>query len=468
VLKQIVAAVIFMCLVAIAASIGAVSFFAVGLSMRESVIIGIASLAILATLQLFLSLSRRVLDLEEETQTYQTQINALREEVTKLSSHVDAADEGLRNQVSERVSSVKLDITALTGIARKLAERTARLEANVETLSASDAESTEVQAATDAAPEDNAASTLAAGAEETPSRKERRLVSRADEYRAMRDTTNQQDREFMISLMKRAVDNNEMEIHLQPTMALPARRAHSYEALMRFREADGTLINASECLPFASRAGLLSALDLKMMGRVVTVASRLIERRSSTPIFANMSSDILTDGKLFPQFFNLLESHKEIASSIVLEFSQDQIAEFGPLETESINAITGLGFASCMDLTVNRAIDPRRLYSQGFRYIKMPVDVLTAEDEIEGLDIHPQDLTDFARRSGVTLIATNIEAEPQVIRALEYGVKHGQGHLFARAKPVRADMLAQAKPPAENNRQSRISTSALRNLQRSA
>ncbi|MEO0497793.1 MAG: EAL domain-containing protein, partial [Pseudomonadota bacterium] len=104
-------------------------------------------------------------------------------------------------------------------------------------------------------------------------------------------------------------------------------------------------------------------------------------------------------------------------------------------------------------------MQPRDLSKRGFTAVKMPVEILTADDEISGLDIHPQDLSDYARRHGLTLIATDVELEGEVVGALEYGVKHAQGNLFAEPKPVRADLLEPSAPLLAE-------TNALRSLRR--
>ncbi|MEM1366091.1 MAG: EAL domain-containing protein [Pseudomonadota bacterium] len=478
-LKQIVTAVIFTCLVAIACSAAVIGYFAVGLSVRESIIVAIGALAVLVCLQVFLTLNRRLGELEDDIASADRRIVRTSTELEKLISHSDALDEGLRNMMNDGDASLKTDIQALIGITRKLAERTARLEAafvqsQTQRQKARQALEAAAQDARNAAVSDNQRSERSSANEEDqatviddlpaspkPGEEPKRLVSRADEYRKRRDQISQLGDRHVAQVLEACLQDNRIDVHLQAVMTLPARRASSYEALVRFKDVDGTLITAAEALPVARSIGVMSELDLRMLIRVIAVAGRLAERRSSTPISMNLSPDMLVDGKRFSQFFNLLEANRALAETIVLEVRQDDYAQFGPLEHESLAAIASLGFELTLDFAVRRDMQPRDLSQRGFRSVKMPVEILTAEDEIAGLDIHPQDLADYARRHGLTLIATDVERESEVVAALEYGVKQAQGHLFAEAKPVRADLL-------EPSSTLQLETNPLRSLRRTA
>jgi len=441
--RQLVAVLIFVCLVVIAFSLSAMANFTLGLSIRESSIIGFGTLACLAAFQSYLMVSRRLEVLENELSLATGRAQQLHDELKKLAMHSDASDEGLRNQMSEQRAHFQTDVAAMTGIARKLAERTARLEARINEF-----EQMGVQAM--AAPQQSS-NAAALPALNTP-----QPTGRASKYLQLNDQSREEDRHFMVSLIDQSLRENSFELHLQPVMGLPARRQHSFEAMVRFKEADGTLITAAECLRFAKDAGQLGELDLKMATRVIGVASKLAQRGSTTPIFVNISGDLLSDSRYFSQFFNLMEANKDISRLIVVEVSQASYRNFSVLETESMSAIHQLGFDLSMDLVVDRNINAQSMFDQGFRHLKMPVEILTADDEIEGMDIHPQDLADFTRRRGLSLIATHVETEANVVAALEYGVKFGQGQLFAAPKPVRVDLLnevagASSAPISFNN-----------------
>ena len=185
----------------------------------------------------------------------------------------------------------------------------------------------------------------------------------------------------------------------------------------------------------------MADIDLKMAQRAVAISHSLRERKSSMPLHCNLSQDLLIDGKLFPHLFNLLEAHKDQATGLFFEISQEDFADFGPIEQEALNALRELGFSFCLDFAIDRALDPKTLVAHGFSAVKMPVDILTSEEEIDGLDIHPEDLGSLLGRNGIQLIATDLEVEQQVLDALDYGIRRAQGLLFAGPKPVRADLL---------------------------
>ncbi len=94
-----------------------------------------------------------------------------------------------------------------------------------------------------------------------------------------------------------------------------------------------------------------------------------------------------------------------------------------------------------MDHVADLRMEPRDLFERGFRYIKVPAQLLLNRGGAGSSDIHPADLSDLLARSGIDLIAERIESESSVVDLLDYDVKYGQGFLFSHPRPVRADAL---------------------------
>ena len=51
------------------------------------------------------------------------------------------------------------------------------------------------------------------------------------------------------AILKSAIDNNRIDLYLQPVVTLPQRKVRYYEAMTRLRTEDGTLILPSDFLP---------------------------------------------------------------------------------------------------------------------------------------------------------------------------------------------------------------------------
>src|ERR1019366_1462918 len=120
---------------------------------------------------------------------------------------------------------------------------------------------------------------------------------------------------------------------------------------------------------------------------------------------------------------------------------QSAYRAFGPLEHESLAALSELGFRFSMDHVTDLRMEPKELADRSFRFLKVPAKLLLNPAASAQSDIHPGDLADLLARSGIDLIAERIEAESMVVDLLDYDVRFGQGFLFSPPRPVRAEAL---------------------------
>src|SRR5690606_33650996 len=90
----------------------------------------------------------------------------------------------------------------------------------------------------------------------------------------------------------------------------------------------------------------------------------------------------------------------------------------------------------------------KELADRAFRFVKVPANLLLNRAAAAQSDIHAEDLADLLARNGIDLIGERIENESMVVDLLDYDVRFGQGFLFSPPRPVRAEALQGAAPPA--------------------
>ncbi|MET0279427.1 MAG: EAL domain-containing protein, partial [Pseudorhodoplanes sp.] len=242
------------------------------------------------------------------------------------------------------------------------------------------------------------------------------------------------------AILKSAIDNNRIDLYLQPVVTLPQRKVRYYEAMTRLRTEDGTLILPSDFLPHAEKLALISRIDNVQLFRCVQVLRRLLLKNREIGLFCNVSVQTLNDPDVYRQFFDFLEANRALAPSLMLEFTQGALREMGPLEQESLASLIALGFRFSMDHVTDLRIGPRDLSDLGVRFVKVPAGLLLSKT-VASADIHAADLSDLLGRNGISLIAERIEAEAVVVDLLDYDVRFGQGFLFSPPRPVRAEAL---------------------------
>ena len=248
----------------------------------------------------------------------------------------------------------------------------------------------------------------------------------------------------MLDLIRTAVDADRIDLYLQPIVTLPQRKVRYYEALSRLRTDRGEVLHAADFIAQAESAKLMPQIDNLMVFRCVQVVRRLLGKNRELGLFCNISGSTLADAAVFAQLIEFLDANRAIAPAIVLEFTHSAIRAAGPIENESLSALAERGFRFSLDNLVDLRIEPRVLATRGFRFVKVPANLLLDRGDDATNNIHPAVLADLLARFGIELIAEKIESEGTVVELIDRDVKYGQGFLFSPPRPVRAEALQDA------------------------
>jgi len=247
------------------------------------------------------------------------------------------------------------------------------------------------------------------------------------------------DQAQILAAVKSAVEENRIEIYLQPMVTLPQRKVRFYEAVTRLRDDKDQLLAADDFILVAEAAGLIGRIDNMVMLKCVQVLRRLMVRNKDVGVFCNVAAATLGNPTTFTQCLDFLEANRALAPSFVLEFKQATFRNLGPIETEHLAALAQRGFRFSIDHVTDLRIEPRELADRGVRFVKVPAALLLDQRQNSASDIHPSDLSDLLGRFGIDLIAERIEGERAVVDLLDYDVRFGQGFLFAPPRPLRPE-----------------------------
>ena len=243
----------------------------------------------------------------------------------------------------------------------------------------------------------------------------------------------------LVGAIKNAVEENRLDIYLQPMVTLPQRKVRFYEAVTRLRDDKDQILAADDFIGVAEGAGLIGKIDHAVMLRCVQVLRRLMVRNKDVGVFCNVSAATLANPTNFAQCLDFLEANRALAPSFVLEFKQATFRNLGPTETENLAALSQRGYRFSIDHVTDLRVEPRELADRGVRFIKVPAALLLDPKQTSTSDIHPSDLSDLLGRFGIDLIAEKIEGERAVVDLLDYDVRFGQGFLFAPPRPLRPE-----------------------------
>ena len=414
------------CMVLVAASLGLILYSVAGISGTESAIVALTALTFLI---LYNAVSMRlrdrsdvgsqIADLSRGTADLARQVAEFGRRLATIEGRVASAN----STNADRIQSVVGEINELGGLVKQLAATVATHE---------DLLTTGVPAPA-AKPEPEAAEEPSATAEPPPAALPPTSPAPLAAPAGARNQTQ------VLATLRNAIDENRIDIFLQPMVTLPQRKVRFYEAVTRVRDERDQLIAAEEFISIAEASGLIGRIDNMVMLRCVQVLRRLMVRNKDVGVFCNVAASTLGNSTTFAQCLDFLEANRALAPSLVLEFKQSTLRNLGPAETENLAALAQRGFRFSIDHVTDLRIEPRELADRGVRFIKVPAALLLDPKQASTSDIHPSDLSDLLGRFGIDLIAERIEGERAVVDLLDYDVRFGQGFLFASPRPLRPE-----------------------------
>lgn len=250
----------------------------------------------------------------------------------------------------------------------------------------------------------------------------------------------------LIETIRASLEENRVDLYLQPIVTLPQRKTRFYEGLTRLRGRAGEVIMPGDYMRVAEPAGMMPVVDNLLLFRCVQVVRRLVARNREVGVFCNISAHSLLDSEFFPQFVEFMEHNADLAGHLYFEFPQHSVDALGPIERASLEALAALGFRFSLDHVRRLDMDLARLYDAGFRFVKAPVSLLLGDLRGTGALVRAEDLKALFERNGLELIAERIEDERAVVQVLDLDIRYGQGFLFGEPRAVREDALS---APAE-------------------
>ena len=425
-MRRISAIFIAVCMLLIAASVGALLYLGLSLDGRTSAIAGLAALVVMA---LYHAISSRRLDrdgLGDQIAELSRGTADLARHVAEMSRRLGAVESRADLNKARAADPFAAEIGELGTLVRQIADTVASHAAMLEQQGAAPA------------PAVNALDGIA----DSPL-----TLSEADAIGGARFRS--LGRDALVDLIGKAVDANRIDLYLQPVVTLPQRKVRYYEALSRLRSEEGDVITAGDFIESAESVGLMPKIDNLLLFRCVQVTRRLQLKSRDVGLFCNVSASTLADATFFRQFLDFMDANRALNNALMFEFTQSAYRGFGPLEHESLAALSELGFRFSMDHVTDLRLEPKELADRAFRFLKVPAKLLLNPVANAQSDIHPGDLADLLARSGVDLIAERIESESMVVDLLDYDVRFGQGFLFSAPRPVRIEALQGAPAVAE-------------------
>ncbi|KFC75330.1 EAL domain-containing protein precursor [Bosea sp. LC85] len=248
------------------------------------------------------------------------------------------------------------------------------------------------------------------------------------------------------AIISTALAEGKVEVHLQPIVQLPQRRTRGYEALVRLRLDESTLLLPAEFLAIVEERGFGPTLDALVLTRTLAIARHLGSKEGGLFVACNFSAATWGSSQALVTLSRILDRYREHAGNLVIEMPQRVFRALEPTSLGLLGAMSANGVRFALDHVGDLRFDPASLHDRGIRFVKVPAALLQAEAERSSIDIAAADLAAQLARASITLVAEKIEDDPTVADMIELGVAYAQGLVISPPRPVKPEVFADPEP----------------------
>jgi diguanylate cyclase (GGDEF)-like protein len=239
--------------------------------------------------------------------------------------------------------------------------------------------------------------------------------------------------------LRRAIDEDQFEVHYQPQCSVRDGRVVGVEALVRWRHPERGLLPPAAFLDLLEQARLMPALTLLVLERAVGQCAAWRAQGRQLAVSVNLSALSLLDADLPAQVRALLERHRVPSGSLVLEVTEEMLVTDPVRSLATLEALRGLG--------VGLALDDYGTGYASLRYLRdLPFDELKVDRSfVQHLVAGGSDeaivasTCDLAHRLGLRVVAEGVETAEVLGLLGAIGVDRAQGYHLSR--PVPAEVL---------------------------
>ena len=242
-------------------------------------------------------------------------------------------------------------------------------------------------------------------------------------------------------LMADAISAGRIDVALEPILGLQDQQTRHYEVSVRLRDAEGRPIEVASDGGELRGTGLLPLFDGVRITRTALMARRLEERGKTGSVFSTFSGESVADEHFLGELAETLHQRSNLATQLVLSFTQSDVRAFSTPEWDSLADMRALGFRFAMSHLTDLDMDFEALSEQGFAFVKLDASVFLSGLPAPSGHLPSNDVCRHLASHGLALVVERIENDDQLARVFGFGVLLGQGQLFGGARPVRADVV---------------------------
>lgn len=242
---------------------------------------------------------------------------------------------------------------------------------------------------------------------------------------------------MLLGELRKAINNNDMQLYYQPKVSLATSLVTGLEALIRWKHPKHGFIYPDEFIPLAERSGLIKPLSMWVLRQAPKQWNEWHKEGIDVAIAVNLSVRDLFDIQLPDKLGKILEEHKMPSERLVLEITESAMME-DPDQTKSI-------LMTLSQMGIKLAIDDFGTGYSSLAYLKnLPVDEIKIDKSfVMNMHNDADDVTivkstiNLGHTLGLSVVAEGVE-NPTILEMLrDLKCDYAQGYYMSRPQPVK-------------------------------
>lgn len=253
-------------------------------------------------------------------------------------------------------------------------------------------------------------------------------------YHAQLDAGSQESLS-LLSELRRAIENEELRLFLQPKIDLQSGRVVGAEALVRWQHPTRGLVPPMQFIPFAERTGFIRMLSAWVLSGAAKFAREALDAGLSLRLSVNLSTRDLMDQDLPAKIEALIAPREVPPAALCLEITESAIMDDPERALSTLEHLHAMGFKLSID-------DFGTGYSSLAYLKRLPVDelkidksfVMAMERDLDDARI-VRSTIELAHNLGLTVVAEGLETLKAWAMLARLGCDEGQGYFIGKPMP---------------------------------
>ncbi|MDR5739721.1 EAL domain-containing protein [Caballeronia sp. LZ016] len=263
-----------------------------------------------------------------------------------------------------------------------------------------------------------------------------------------REVSDQVEREGALrNAMKR---DDELLPYFQPIVDVKSGEVVALEALIRWRQPDGSIVGPGEFLPSVEGLRLIGRLDLYMLERVAAILSN--ERYAHwPPVHVNCSSYSMTRPEFADDVLALLRRYRVSPSRVCLELTEGALVAEPDLARRTMQRLADNGMSVVLDDFGSGFSSLSYVHQYRFSGLKIDKSFILELTQSARSRAIVRAIVRMAESLDLTLVAEGVEDAATLAVLRDMGAAQAQGYFFDKPLPLHALTRTSLAPRATNS-----------------